>query len=137
MDFKDYDNTSPQVKHYRIPVGDFFTGPVQYLTFANDHDGKNPTAKSVFSNVQVYEDGTPTATINFNDHTIETYDESQNKSDDFEVKNQYTHFATIELPADQHGKFDATVSAVESSTEHLELEPATSSFELDSTPTRC
>ena len=43
------------VKHYVIPVGQYYTGDVQYLFFANDHDVSNPTANSTFSNVQVHE----------------------------------------------------------------------------------
>jgi hypothetical protein len=50
------------VKHYVIPVGKSFTGDINALVFANDHDVSNPTARSTFSNVRVYEaaDTTPT-----------------------------------------------------------------------------
>ncbi len=47
---------SGQSTHYRIPVGQYYTGPMQYLFFANDHDVSNPTGESVFSNSRVYED---------------------------------------------------------------------------------
>jgi hypothetical protein len=37
-------------------VGNFYTGDMQYLFFAMDHDVSNPTGNSVFSNIKVYED---------------------------------------------------------------------------------
>ncbi|MCP4254080.1 MAG: hypothetical protein GY775_11865, partial [Candidatus Scalindua sp.] len=43
------------LKHYIIPVGHYFTGNMQYMSFANDHDVVNSTAESVFSNIRVYE----------------------------------------------------------------------------------
>ncbi len=45
-----------QWRHYRIRVGDFFTGSFQYLMLANDHDVANPTAQSYYANVAVYEE---------------------------------------------------------------------------------
>ena len=53
VDFDNYAGETP--KHYIIPVGRYYTGDVLYLTFANDHDIKRPTAESVFKNVKVYE----------------------------------------------------------------------------------
>ncbi|MEB3358037.1 MAG: hypothetical protein VKK04_15020 [Synechococcales bacterium] len=38
-----------------IPVGDYFTGKMNYLTFANDFDVANPNAISEFRNVMLYE----------------------------------------------------------------------------------
>ena len=53
---RDYDDYSGSgVKHYVIPVGQYFTGAMQYIFFANDHDVSNPTAESYFSNVRIYE----------------------------------------------------------------------------------
>ena len=43
-------------QHYVIPVGQFYTGDMEFLTFINDHDVSDPTASSVFSNVQIYDD---------------------------------------------------------------------------------
>jgi len=43
--------------HYRIPVGQFYTGNFHWLFFVNDHDVSSPTGESRFSNIQVYEDG--------------------------------------------------------------------------------
>ncbi len=40
---------------YRIPVGEFFTGNVAYLTFGNDQDVPQPNADSFFRNVRVFE----------------------------------------------------------------------------------
>ena len=55
-DFDDYEAYAPDVRHYRIPVGQFYLGPVSYLFFVNDHDGGARDGVSVFSNVRVYED---------------------------------------------------------------------------------
>ena len=43
-------------QHYVIPVGQFYTGDMEFLTFINDHDVSDPTASSVFSNIQIYDD---------------------------------------------------------------------------------
>ncbi len=56
----DFRNYSPDVSDdgwvtYRIPVGQFYTGSMQYLTFANDHDVFFPSAESLFRNVRVFE----------------------------------------------------------------------------------
>jgi hypothetical protein len=40
LDFDNYAGETPQ--HYVIPVGQYYTGDVLYLTFANDHDIKTP-----------------------------------------------------------------------------------------------
>ncbi|OMH36186.1 Ig domain-containing protein [Motiliproteus sp. MSK22-1] len=52
---QDYRNYSSGTQHYRIVVGEHYTGNVQYLYFVADHDISNPTGESVFSNVRVYE----------------------------------------------------------------------------------
>ena len=54
-DFDDYQQDAPAVKHYRIPVGQFYTGSHIYLFFVNDHDGGNQDGEGVYSNIQVYE----------------------------------------------------------------------------------
>ena len=56
QNFKNYQDSAGQWKHYRIEVGQFFTGDMSFLTFFNDHDVSNPTAESIFSNVRVYEE---------------------------------------------------------------------------------
>ncbi|OMH39304.1 putative Ig domain-containing protein [Motiliproteus sp. MSK22-1] len=53
---QDHHNYSGGSQHYRIKVGDFFTGHMQYLFFTMDHDISNPTGESVFSNIRVYEE---------------------------------------------------------------------------------
>jgi L-fucose mutarotase/ribose pyranase (RbsD/FucU family) len=42
-------------EHLTIPVGQYITGSIQWLTFINDHDVEDPTAESHFSNIRVYE----------------------------------------------------------------------------------
>lgn len=53
-DFNDY-VTGEGWKAYEIPVGEYFTGNVDYLTFANDHDVRRPTAMSEFRNIELFE----------------------------------------------------------------------------------
>ena len=62
-DFNDYD-VAPENKHYTIPVGSFFAGTMDYMTFVNDHDVPQPSAESVFRNVTIYEYD-PDATITY------------------------------------------------------------------------
>ncbi len=73
-----FDNyrTSNGVKHYVIPVGQFYTGAAQYLFFANDHDVSNPDSESLFSNIKVYEKAP--VSLNFNDFSVGDYGSNQN-----------------------------------------------------------
>ncbi|MEM9215251.1 MAG: CAP domain-containing protein [Cyanobacteria bacterium P01_F01_bin.150] len=52
--FDDY-VTGDGWKTYEIPVGEYFTGNADYLTFANDHDVRRPTAISEFRNIELFE----------------------------------------------------------------------------------
>ena len=52
-DFDDYAGPGP--RHYEIPLGQFLTGPIAYLTFVNDHDVAVPDAQSLFSSVRLLE----------------------------------------------------------------------------------
>jgi hypothetical protein len=52
-DFDDY--AGPGEKHYRINVGDYFTGTMPYLVLVNDHDVPTADAQSLFRNVELYE----------------------------------------------------------------------------------
>ncbi len=54
-DFRDYAASAPQWKHYRIPVGQFYTGSFKYLFFGNDHDVSRPSAEGYFANVKIYQ----------------------------------------------------------------------------------
>jgi len=74
--YNDYAASAPEVKHYTIRVGEHFTGTFRYLTFANDHDVGSPTAESVLSNINVYEQS---EALDFNGYTIESYGGSQDK----------------------------------------------------------
>ena len=52
----DYDREVGEWQHYRIRVGDYFTGDFDSLVFVNDHDVSRPDADSLFSNLRVYEE---------------------------------------------------------------------------------
>ena len=61
QDYNDYASVAPDTKHYTIPVGQFYTGQMNYMMFGNDHDVSNPTGESYFSNIRVYEQATAPA----------------------------------------------------------------------------
>lgn len=73
-----YADFAPGWRHYRIPVGEQYTGEMLYLVFMNDHDVSNPTGESYFSNVKVFEDLSlatqPLVDVDFNSYTISPYD---------------------------------------------------------------
>ncbi|MFO0887870.1 MAG: S8 family serine peptidase [Isosphaeraceae bacterium] len=73
--FANYDASAPGWVSYRIPVGQYFTGAMQYLTFANDHDVAGPTAQSYFRNVRLSESTPPPSTgaVDFSGLTIQSY----------------------------------------------------------------
>ncbi|MBM79195.1 MAG: hypothetical protein CMJ78_01215, partial [Planctomycetaceae bacterium] len=60
----DFDNyatsAAPNVKHYRIPVGEFISGLTNHIAFVSlgNEDGTQP-AESVFSNIQIYGGNNP------------------------------------------------------------------------------
>jgi len=72
-----YASSVPNWKHYRIPVGEYFTGSMVYMVFVNDHDVTNPTGESYFSNIKVFEDTstniTLPVTLDFTQYTISPY----------------------------------------------------------------
>ncbi len=53
--FHDYANEAPGTVHYRIPIGEFYTGNMLRLFFINDHDVASPDAESVYSNISISE----------------------------------------------------------------------------------
>ncbi len=55
--FNNYAGELP--KHYIIPVGQYYTGDMMYMCFVNDHDVENPTAESVFMDIQLHELAVP------------------------------------------------------------------------------
>ncbi|MBN2257744.1 MAG: hypothetical protein JW704_07960, partial [Anaerolineaceae bacterium] len=55
-DYKNYEPSVSDWKHFIIPVGRYYTGFNINVYFGNDHDDVTPpTAASYFSNVQIYE----------------------------------------------------------------------------------
>ncbi len=54
----DYSDVAPGTKHFVIPVGQSYTGSMNYLFFVNDDDAAS-AAESFFSNVVVHEGTSP------------------------------------------------------------------------------
>ncbi len=52
--FDDY-VTGSGWKSYQIPVGQYFTGEMTYLTLVNDHDVESPLASSEFKNIRLFD----------------------------------------------------------------------------------
>jgi len=46
-------------QHYRIPVGEFFTGDFRYLVLINDHDVREANAHAVFRNIRLHDGEQP------------------------------------------------------------------------------
>jgi hypothetical protein len=61
--FHDYGQSAPGERHYVIPVGQYFTGQMQNLLFANDHDVVHPNSESLFSNVLIYDNTSAAETL--------------------------------------------------------------------------
>lgn len=57
-DFNDYTGAGAS-QHFLIEVGDYFTGDIDYLTFANDHDLDAKDGVGIFSNIKLYEETSP------------------------------------------------------------------------------
>lgn len=66
QDVNDYQD-GDGVKHYAIPVGRFFTGDMDFLTFVNDHDVPAPTGESYFANIVIYDSNDPNSGIQMAD----------------------------------------------------------------------
>ncbi len=59
--------------HYRIPVGQYYTGKTHYLVFVMDDDA-NVSGESKFRNVRIVEDQSPPADgVDFNDYTLSAF----------------------------------------------------------------
>jgi hypothetical protein len=53
--FNTYAESASDWKTYTIPVGEFFTGDVKYLTFINEEDVLNPQSESMFNDIKFFE----------------------------------------------------------------------------------
>ncbi|MEQ9671648.1 Calx-beta domain-containing protein [Coleofasciculus sp. G2-EDA-02] len=78
--FNNYADSAGEWKSYRIDVGNFFTGEMDYLFFANDHDVKNPTASSQFRNIKLYDPELAVTANGITDtYTLDSYAGNQDK----------------------------------------------------------
>ncbi|MEQ8970575.1 MAG: pre-peptidase C-terminal domain-containing protein [Coleofasciculus sp. C1-SOL-03] len=78
--FNNYADSAGEWKSYRIDVGNFFTGEMDYLFFANDHDVKNPTASSQFRNIKLYDPELAVTANGITDtYTLDAYAGNQDK----------------------------------------------------------
>ena len=74
-DYDNYETSLPDWKHYRIPLGQYYTGPMEFLYFINDHDVASPDGESFFSHIKVHEVNEDW--IDFDDYAVTTYDAIQ------------------------------------------------------------
>ena len=54
-DYDNYDGFAPNVKHYSIPIGQYYTGSATHLVFMSDRDGDPKNARCEFGNITVWE----------------------------------------------------------------------------------
>ncbi|MFQ5577405.1 MAG: hypothetical protein ACE5G8_10515, partial [Anaerolineae bacterium] len=87
QDFNDYAASAPGWKHYKIRVGQFYTGSMTHLIFANDHDTGSPNAVSTFKNVQVYDEPPPALVVNGGHYLVESYGGSQDTAASANISN--------------------------------------------------
>ncbi|MCP4421773.1 MAG: multicopper oxidase domain-containing protein [Chloroflexi bacterium] len=73
--YQDYAADAPNWKHYKIFAGQFYTGAMDYLTFAMDDDA-SAAGESAFRNIRVYEQ--PLLLVDGNDYLVESYGGGQN-----------------------------------------------------------
>ncbi|RME72745.1 MAG: multicopper oxidase family protein [Chloroflexi bacterium] len=74
-------------KHYKIPVGQFYTGAMTHLVFTNDHDVPSPTANSYFRNIRVYEEPPPALVVNGTPYVVDTYGGAQDEISAVSIEN--------------------------------------------------
>ncbi len=113
-DYDDYEDADGEWKHYRIPVGEHYTGEFDRLFFVNDQDAGNPTAESFFSNVRVYEaDGSVAASGKGVDPANLTYTWTQTSGPKVTLTGGDTDSPTFEAPeglTNTELTFEVTVS---------------------------
>ncbi len=63
-DFADYASSAPEWKHYVIPIGQYYTGLMNWMVLANDADAPPHKAVSLFRNITLHE-GAGGEAINF------------------------------------------------------------------------
>ncbi|MCB8944471.1 MAG: multicopper oxidase family protein [Ardenticatenaceae bacterium] len=73
--YNDYAGSAPGWKHYTVYVGQFYSGAMNYLFFANDNDA-GPIGESLFRNVQVYEQ--PLLQVDGTGYLVQDYGGAQN-----------------------------------------------------------
>ncbi len=71
LDYDNYDGSG--WTHYRIPVGQFYTGKMSYMVFVMDDDGA-VRGESRFRNVKIYEDSVTVAeNVDFEDAVLASF----------------------------------------------------------------
>lgn len=127
----DYDTERPNVKHYDIPIGQYFTGTFQYLVIAHDDDS-NKNAVASYANLRIY---TPTPTTSWADamglDIFGEYGLDGDANDDGKTNAYHFGLATNPLSAN-HQQNDRihTAANQESNSEYLTL---TAPFRLGAT----
>ncbi len=59
---QNFNNYNGNTAHYKIPVGDYLSGAIQYITFINANNG---TGTGNFSNIKIYDEGFDSLLIDF------------------------------------------------------------------------
>ncbi len=97
--FSSYSGGGNWVK-FKIPIGQFYSGPQQYLFFVSDHDSGQRNGNSYFRNVRIYESNSNCTLGNLEEiRTVSTFD-SNIKEKKLEVSPNPTNdllFVNVEL----------------------------------------
>ena len=148
QEFFDYQSLQGN-KHYKIPIGQFFTGQMNFLTFINDHDIEDPFATSTYSFIRVYDVLPGGESVDFTNLQVMAYGfeedpdanpdpggTAEGTSQDVEgtfVINDDTegqYVATVTLPSEGAHDFDITLSAIEAGLEGVDRPPTELTFNV-------
>ena len=86
---------SGNFQHYVIPVGQYFTGFYNFLTFAMDHDASPRNGDSFFSNIKIYEDLDANSQCDIPEPTV-VYSEVSNNASNLSFKTVVKSFAVCD-----------------------------------------
>ena len=95
-------NSSGSSMHFKIPVGEFYTGNFLHLFFVNDDDKKDSQSNSYFSNIRIYDDNSVKPydaiddSVTTKENTEVTFDVLANDSNEAELALSITGYTEAE-----------------------------------------
>lgn len=109
---EDYADSAPNTKHYRIPVGSYFTGEFSYLFFVHDHDVSQANGESRYTNIRIYNPNAYTTWAAAKGLTSGVND-SADADPDHDGKSNLHHFAfdgdPVQNTTDEDARIESTI----------------------------